>query len=62
MSVFIKKLKLSNVCGKCTVTFGDMKLIYQTKHGNCSLCCFVYCKFGNFREGFIFARLRICEV
>ena len=21
-----------------------------------------YCKFGNFREGFIFAKLRICEV
>ena len=21
-----------------------------------------YCNFGNFREGFIFAKLRICEV
>ena len=30
-------------------------------------CCsvvavFSYCKFGNFREGFIFAKLRICQV
>ena len=23
---------------------------------------FEYCKFGNFREDFIFAKLRICEV
>ena len=22
----------------------------------------IYCKFGNFREDFIFAKLRICEV
>ena len=27
-----------------------------------SILYFIYCKFGNFREGFIFAKLRICEV
>ena len=29
--------------------------VYQYQKG-------AYCKFGNFREGFIFAKLRICEV
>ena len=30
---------------------------------NCSMCtCMVYCKFGNFLEGFILAKLHICEV
>ena len=30
--------------------------------GNCSPFLAEYCKFGNFREDFIFAKLRICEV
>ena len=29
----------------------------------CHFACYIiYCKFGNFREDFIFAKLRICEV
>ena len=37
-------------------------LLFSFQYTHILLFSFMYCKFRKFREGFIFAKLRICEV
>ena len=48
------RAKLSSLCIICSL--GQVKFSLDT------YIKVIYCKFVNFREGFIFAKLHICEV
>ena len=54
------------LCSKQPSMLGCDDIIFLIPPGfrypSMGLGCATYCKFGNFREDFIFAKLRICEV
>ena len=68
ISVMVQCTYIVHVSRTYLVSFITLKWFpYSSLHRTqmvrfCKLFVNRYCKFGNFREGFIFANLRICEV